>query len=126
MDEPVKIFLIEEEADTARLAVFRLKKMGFEVEDAENGLQAVEKLRRASPDIIFLSEAIPIFDAGKLCAKIRSDERLKAVPVVLITSGAGDSGYKVLKVRADDYLDKPYGAEELKGKVKVHCQGRGI
>ena len=126
MNSPVRIFLIEEEADTARLAVFRLKKMGFDVDDAENGLQAVEKLRKSSPDIIFLSETTPIFDAGKLCAKIRSDEHLKSIPVVLLTSGAGDSGLKVLKFQADDYLDKPYGAEALKEKIKIYCQEKVI
>jgi CheY-like chemotaxis protein len=122
MNGPLRIFLIEEEGDTARLALFRLKKMGYDVEDAENGLQAVEKLLRSKPDIIFLSENIPVFDAGRLCEKIRSDERLKGVPLVLLTTGTGDPGAKVLKFRANDYLPKPYVAEELKEKIKIYCQ----
>ena len=123
MNSPVRIFLIEEEADIARLAVFRLKKMGFDVVEAENGLQAVEKLRKSRPDIIFLSEHIPIFDAEKLCAKIRSEEKLGGVPIILLTSGPGDSASKVLKVQASGYLAKPYGAEELKEQIKVYLTG---
>lgn len=54
----IKVFLADSEPDIMRLTVFRLKRLGFEVDTAENGLQALERVRKKRPDIIFIGEDI--------------------------------------------------------------------
>jgi|GEM_PF-7033283 len=124
MEKLVRIFLIENETDAVRLVVFRLKKMGFEVDSAENGLQAVEKLRKSAPDMIFASENIPIFDIYRLCARIKTDEKLKGVPLIVIAKDGAKAGALAGELKADDFVVKPYGAEQLKEKIdKFICRG---
>ncbi len=115
----IKVFLADSEPDIMRLTVFRLKRLGFEVDTAENGLQALERVRKKRPDIIFIGEDIPVLDGSKLCSQMRANSSLKDIPVVILSLNGAEIGARILKIGANDFLIKPYSFDQLKEKIDL-------
>jgi len=119
MNKAIKIFIADNEPDMTRLTLFRLKKLGFEVEVAENGLQAVEKIRKSKPDLIILDEDIPLFDGYKVCSQVRANDLLKAIPVVMLVLSEDGIETKMEKMGSNGFLVKPYSFDKLKEKIDL-------
>ncbi|HEB71590.1 MAG TPA: response regulator [Nitrospirae bacterium] len=86
----------------------RLVKLGFEVTEAENGLEGLEKIREDIPDMVFTDIVMPVMDGLELCQEIKNDQALVNLPVVVLSTHA-DASYilKALRNGADDYVPKP-------------------
>ena len=82
--------------------------LGLECREAENGLQAQEKLKEALPDLVITDLVMPEMDGFELTEAIKASPDWRRVPVVIISTHA-DSRYifKALRLGADDYLTKP-------------------
>jgi chemosensory pili system protein ChpA (sensor histidine kinase/response regulator) len=95
-----------------------LENHSLEVVTANDGIDASEKLRDVVPDLILLDIEMPRMDGYELLEHIRADARLRHVPVVMITSRAGQKHRKKARAAgANDYLTKPYQEPELVEKV---------
>lgn len=92
----------------------------FEVHTAADGNEGLASARSARPDIVVSDVMMPGMDGYALCSAIKADPALSNVPVILLTARAEQSmklaGYEV---GADDYLGKPFNAEELLAKLRV-------
>jgi len=116
---PKKILVVDDEPDILKIVSFRLGRMGYKIFTAENGQRALEIVRDKKPDLILLDLALPIMDGYEVCRTLKSDEVLKKIPVILLTaSQAGRIKEKTKGFKADDYIIKPFEAEELVEKVK--------
>jgi len=113
-----RILFVDDEPDVLRVALFRLKKAGYEVTTATNGLEALELAQELVPDLMLLDLRIPIITGLEVCLKVKSDEKLKHIPVILFTASVQNMDTKVKEVGADDYLIKPFNPEQLLEKVK--------
>ncbi|MEW5723866.1 MAG: response regulator [Thermodesulfobacteriota bacterium] len=91
-----------------------LVTLGLECREAENGLQAQERLREARPDLIITDLVMPEMDGFELTEAVKSSPEYRPIPVVILSTHA-DSRYifKALKMGADDYLTKPATPEML-------------
>jgi DNA-binding response OmpR family regulator len=99
---------------------YNFRKEGFEVESFGRGKEGLDHLRRKSADLVLLDIMLPDLDGFEVCKRLRSDDRLKSVPVIFLTA-KGEEIDRVLglEIGADDYVVKPFSPRELVARVKA-------
>jgi two-component system chemotaxis response regulator CheY len=115
------IAMVVEDSPTMRqLIVFALKRIkGLEVVEADDGVDALRKMGQAKLDILITDINMPIMDGLKLVKRVRSDEVLKGIPIVIITTeGADEDRQRALALGANAYITKPIQAPQVIAKVK--------
>ncbi len=113
--------LVVEDSPTMRqLIVFALSRIrGLTVIEADDGVDALKKLAAAQFDIILTDINMPIMDGLKLVKRVRADDGLKAIPIVIITTeGAEEDRQRALALGANAYITKPIQAPQVIAKVK--------
>lgn len=112
-----KILLVEDEEDVLYLAKIRLEEAGFEVLSANNTKDAQEIIFNQNPDVILLDLLLPGEQGEEFCKRLKSDEKLKDIPVILFTAMAHDAAGKMKESGADDYISKPFNPRLLLKKI---------
>jgi two-component system, chemotaxis family, chemotaxis protein CheY len=113
--------LVVEDSPTMRqLIVFALRRIrGLDVLEADDGVDALRKLAATKLDIILTDINMPIMDGLKLVKRVRSDETLKNIPIIIITTeGAEEDRQRALALGANAYITKPIQAPQVIAKVK--------
>lgn len=115
-----RIVLIEDEKDIVELVRYNFRKEGFTVESFARGKDGLEGLRQRPADLVLLDILLPDLDGLEICKRLRSDDRLKNVPVIFLTA-KGEEIDRVLglELGADDYVVKPFSPRELVARVKA-------
>ncbi|HOW35658.1 MAG TPA: response regulator [Candidatus Omnitrophota bacterium] len=113
-----KILFVDDESDVSAVVTFRLKKAGYEVINAVNGQEALDLAGKVNPDLILLDLRLPIISGEEVCERVKSDERLKNIPVILFTASVDNMEDKVKRTGADDFITKPFDPEQLMQKIK--------
>lgn len=114
--------LVVEDSPTMRqLIVFALSRIrGLTVVEADDGVDALKKLAGTRFDIILTDINMPIMDGLKLVKRVRGDEQLKTIPIVIITTeGAEEDRQRALALGANAYITKPIQAPQVISKVKA-------
>jgi two-component system response regulator VicR len=113
-----KVLVVDDEPDTLELVKLVLESGGFETVLAANGMEALDRIGNTRPDLVLLDIMMPDMDGWDVFRKIK--EKYPAVPIAILTAKAQNIdkllGLHVLK--ADDYITKPFGKNELISKVK--------
>ena len=111
------ILVIEDEVRYRDLLKMNLVRRGYRVLTAEDGLTGLNLLESEAPDLVILDLMLPDLDGYDVCRRIR---RYSTVPIVVLTAKS-DESHKVrgLRMGADDYVTKPFGAEELLARVEA-------
>jgi two-component system cell cycle response regulator DivK len=106
------ILIVEDDPETRRFYTRVLLESGFDVDQAHNGHQALEKAFKRRPDLILSDIALPGMDGLELCRRLRADSRTQDIPVIAIT-GYGDRQYpdRARLAGADEVLLKPCAPE---------------
>ncbi|MCP4653497.1 MAG: response regulator [Candidatus Omnitrophica bacterium] len=113
-----RILIVDDEPDILRVAVFRLKKAGFEVATAINGQEGLEMAKKEKPDLIFLDLRLPVMDGYELCHELKTNDDLKHIPIILLTASAAQIGTRARQMGADDFITKPFDTDHLIKKAK--------
>lgn len=114
-----RILIADDEPDILKVITFRLTKLGYEIILAVNGQEAIEFAQRHKPDLILLDYRMPILDGLEACRKIKENEATKKIPIIFMTaSSASIDMSNVKKVFGDDFIKKPFEAEDLLDKIK--------
>ncbi|GMR03673.1 MAG: hypothetical protein BMS9Abin22_175 [Gammaproteobacteria bacterium] len=112
-ERPV-IMVVDDSLTVRKVTGKHLQKRGMEVMVAKDGIDAVEQLRDRVPDVMLVDIEMPRMDGYELTSRIRSEAKLKHIPIIIITSRAGGKHRKrALELGADMYMSKPYQEEEL-------------
>ncbi len=113
------LVMVVDDSITMRKVTSRvLDNHSIEVMTAQDGIDAIEQLRDRVPDLMLLDIEMPRMDGYELLEHVRADARLRHVPIVMITSRAGQKHRKKARqAGANDYLTKPYQEAELVEKV---------
>lgn len=95
-----------------------LEGEGYELEMAENGLQAIEKAKQLLPDVILLDVMMPGMTGFEVCQRIRNDPQIAEIPIIILTAlDDRESLLNALKAGADDFISKPFDRYELRARL---------
>jgi len=115
----IKILLVDDEPDILEIVGYNLKKEGYQIFTATNGIEAIEKAKEICPHLILLDVMMPKMDGVEACAKIREVEALNEVIIAFFTARNEDySQLAGFDAGADDYITKPVKPKVLVSKVK--------
>jgi twitching motility two-component system response regulator PilG len=117
----LRVLVVDDSATIRRSAETMLANEGCEVITAENGFEALSKITRHHPDMIFVDIMMPRLDGYQTCAIIKNNAEFRETPVVMLTSK--DGLFDMARGRvvgSDQYLTKPFTRDELLGAVKQH------
>lgn len=111
------VLLVDDEAVLRESLTFTLRKEGYEVTTAADGLTAIKQFHKQVPDVILLDLMLPEANGMEVCWRIRA---FSNVPIVMLTAKDQDID-KVwgLKAGADDYITKPFNTRELLARIKA-------
>lgn len=114
-----KILLVDDEDSNLRLLTQWLIPLGYDIELASNGEEAVQKARNSKPDLIILDIIMPLMDGYEVCKILKEDPETKNIPIIMVTVlHERESKLKGLSVSASDFLSKPIDQIELTIRVK--------
>ncbi len=112
-----KILVVDDEVSLQEALTYQLKKEGYQVEVAGDGLTALELAQNTNPDLVILDVMLPGMDGFEVCRTLRQESN---IPVLMLTARDDEIDRVVgLEVGADDYLPKPFSMRELIARVKA-------
>ncbi len=116
------IVLADDNADM-RDYLARLLGVAYEVEAVSNGLQALDAILKRRPDLVLSDLMMPVMDGLQLLIELRRNPDTSTIPVVLLSARDGEeSSIASLQAGADDYLIKPFSAQQLLARVGAHIR----
>jgi len=118
------ILVVDDEEDILELVKYNLKKEGFDVHSAENGLEAIEQAKASIPDVIVMDIMMPEMDGIEASRKLREHAKLRAIPILMLTARSDESDQvQGLDAGADIYLTKPVSIPVLSSQIKALLRG---
>ncbi len=118
-DPGIRILIVDDFSTMRRIIRNILKQLGFEnVEEAENGSDAYEKLDGNKYDFVITDWNMPVMDGMGLLKKIRTDPAMKTLPVLMVTAEAEkDKVVAAIQAGVNNYIVKPFTADVLQEKM---------
>ncbi|WP_099187966.1 response regulator transcription factor [Tepidibacter mesophilus] len=114
------ILVVDDEEHIVELLKFNLEIEGYNIQVSYDGFDAFIKARDLKPDLILLDRMLPNIDGLEVLKKIREDNSIKNIPVIMLTAKTMEKD-KIdgLEVGADDYISKPFSIKEVLARVKA-------
>jgi len=123
-----RVLLVEDNIVVRDMFRYGIQKMSqredfpltkLEIEEADNGKEAWEILTKKSINLVVVDLYMPVMDGGKLIELIRADEKLKTIPVLVVSSGGKEGRMRAIQTRADVYLDKPIKLKQMMETIET-------
>jgi DNA-binding response OmpR family regulator len=116
-DRPTRILLVDDEQSIQTLLSYPLRRDGYEVVQATDGREALERFEERPFDLVVLDVMLPQLDGLEVCRRLRSRS---AVPIIMLTAKSEEIDKVVgLEIGADDYITKPFSMREFRSRVKA-------
>jgi chemosensory pili system protein ChpA (sensor histidine kinase/response regulator) len=110
----LQVMVVDDSITVRKVTARLLQKYGFDVVTARDGVDAMALLQDTVPDMMLLDVEMPRMDGFELATLMRNDERLRQIPIIMITSRTGDKHReRAGQIGVDRYLGKPYQEHEL-------------
>lgn len=122
------VLLVEDDRDGRRMYAEWLTHAGFHVQQAHNGLQALERAFESVPDVVVTDLNIPGIDGFELTRRLKHDPRTRNVPVVAVTgyaAFASDPG-RAQRAGCDAVLEKPCSPDDLENAIRTLITNEGL
>lgn len=118
MSKKIKALIVEDELSIRKFISINLSRNEFEVEEAECGEEALEKVETFKPAVVVLDVMMPGIDGFEVCQKIR--EKYKDIIIIMLTAKGQDMDKIMgLEIGADDYMVKPFNPLELMARIRA-------
>lgn len=129
MEEPKPLVLIADDEQNAVILLTRiLQRDGFEVENARDGIAALDKARKLRPDLILMDVQMPKLNGFEVVERLREDPSTARIPIIFVTAAAREPSDVAhgFKLGADDYIRKPYNYHELLARAHSKMRARQL
>jgi two-component system, OmpR family, alkaline phosphatase synthesis response regulator PhoP len=115
-----RIVVADDDPDLVALMTVPLTKRGYEIAAGANGEEAIDLVRRYRPDLVILDVCMPLLDGLEACRRLKDDEQLKHIPVMLITATASllPAPDVLYALQVEGYLIKPFPVRVLVEKIE--------
>ncbi len=114
-----RILVVDDDRSIVKVLTSYLEKSGYQALSAYDGEMALHQLRRERPDLVILDLMMPNRDGWEVTKIVRADHSLAATPIIMLTARVEDTDKIVgLELGADDYITKPFNAQEVVARVK--------
>jgi DNA-binding response OmpR family regulator len=114
-----KILIADDEQNIVISLEFLMKREGFEVLVANDGDEAIKRIRADQPDLVLLDVMMPKKSGFEVCQEVKADPALGGVRILMLTAKGRDTEVaKGLALGADAYMTKPFSTRELVDKVR--------
>ena len=110
--------MVDDEEQNRTLLRDPLEARGYEIAEAENGVQALQKIAERPPDVILLDLMMPKLDGFEVCRRLRRDTKTAHIPILMITA-LSDRKERLMGIEAgaNDFLNKPIGFTALSAHI---------
>jgi len=127
MNTQKKILIVDDETINLDFFDVMLSKLGFIVEKAQDGVEALEKVKRFLPDLILLDNIMPRMTGWELTKILKADAKYKKIPIVMF-SALDDVKDKVegFELGVDDYITKPFNFSEVLARIRAVLRNREL
>jgi two-component system alkaline phosphatase synthesis response regulator PhoP len=114
-----KILVVDDEPHVIKSLTFVLTKEGYDVSSAENGEDAMVKIRQSKPSLVFLDVMMPKKNGYEVCREVKRDSGLRDIRVIMLTAKGQEADREQgLNVGADEFMTKPFSPMGIVDKVK--------
>jgi diguanylate cyclase (GGDEF)-like protein len=114
-----RILVVDDHEDNVELLRARLEAWGYEVDSANDGIEAIEMVHASPPDLILLDVMMPSVDGNEVARRIKQNPALPFIPIIMQTAlDSTESKVEGLEAGADDYITKPIEFAELKARLR--------
>lgn len=121
-----RVLVVDDSEVLRKIVGFNLSKEGFTVEEAKDGVEALEKMKSQKPDLVILDIMMPNLNGFEVLKRMRSDPEISNVPVIILTAKGGENDAKTaLQYGANGFLTKPFSPLKLIEEVRrvTKCGG---
>jgi two-component system cell cycle response regulator DivK len=116
-----RILVVEDHEDNRQILRDLLGSAGFEMLEAGDGEAALRMAAAERPDLILMDVQLPVLDGYEATRRIKSDPRLKAIPIIVVTSYAlSGEEVRARSAGCDAYVAKPYSPRQLLAKIRTY------
>jgi two-component system chemotaxis response regulator CheY len=124
----VRVLVVDDFPTMRRIVRSLLRQLGFEnVDEAENGEDALKKLRSAEYGLVISDWNMPVMEGLELLKHIRNDPQLKDIPFLMVTAEAEkEKVIEAIKSGVDNYIVKPFTGDALKEKLEKIAQKKSV
>jgi DNA-binding NarL/FixJ family response regulator len=124
---PARILIVDDEPLNVDYLEQELEGLGFEIETAANGLEALERVAASPPDLVLLDVMMPDMDGLSVLRILKGDPETRLVPVVLMTAlNAVEDRVRGIEAGADDFLSKPVDDRELLARINTALAAKRV
>ena len=109
-----KVLIVEDHEDIRRMMKILLELYGYDVLEAQDGIEAVENAKQFHPDLILMDLAMPVMDGITAAKAIKSDKEFGDVPILAVTGYGKEYAEKAIASGCDEVLQKPLNFSRLR------------
>ncbi len=120
--QDMTVLLVDDEPIIRRWIEAQIRGLGLRILHADNGAMGLHVIDTENPDLVLLDGVMPIMDGFETCLRIKGDPLRQHLPVIMLTALKGPAKDRAYECGADDFLNKPPHAEELRGRIMSHLR----
>ena len=115
-----RVLVVDDEPFILRSLTFVLRKEGFDVSEASNGVEAMERIREEMPSLVLLDVMMPKMNGYEVLSQVKSDDALKGIHIIMLTAkGQEADRIKGLSLGVDEYMTKPFSPMKIVERARA-------
>jgi two-component system phosphate regulon response regulator PhoB len=115
-----RVLVVEDDPSLAVMLRYNLEKLGYEVDEASDGQEALLRVAESAPDLVLLDWMLPSLSGIEVCRQLRRRPQTRDLPIIMLTARAEEQdSIRGLNTGADDYITKPFGMDALAARVRA-------
>lgn len=119
----IRVLVVDDKEDNRTIIRLLLEPKGFVIQEAENGLEAIEICKKWNPRIILMDMVMPVMSGRDAIEKLRSTDDYKDIPIIAISASAFDDEREdILKMGVEAFIKKPFRDKELLEEIRHHAR----